>query len=538
LGHSLLAIGLLLITAKLLEGLAIRVRQSSLVAFVAAGIILGPVLGVVEMSAELEIFFGIGVIFMFFLIGVDEMDVSGLVATVRGRFFLAGLIGFLVPFGLGILVTLQVLDEPPARAIALAGILALSSLGVVAKVLGDMGQLKQPLGLQIFTTVVIVEIIGLIMVSLSLQEVDRAGSFSPWRVPLLLLEIAGFALGMWILAARVFPPLMVRLQRFLGAPQLALGLITGGLLLAVAGVEEIGVHGSLGALLVGVALSGLPHRLRSEILPGVRGLAHGIFIPLFFASAGLYLDLSFATLSVAVIVSVVLAAVAGKFGGTMIAVVAARLDRPLAIASGMMAKGVVEIALLLVMLNMGAISRELFSLLTVIMLGFIFLVPPMIGLAIRETRTSESPRLPKVMVPSFARYALDGLTVDDVVDKTRQFASDNLTVQKFVDLWVVPEQHDYVVIDQSRSLAGIVSSHDLGRLPKDRWSATTLDRLVQPDTPTATLQEPLDDILERMADNRVSILPVVDPETGTLISSITTADVMGPVVGQKKHDRR
>jgi Kef-type K+ transport system membrane component KefB len=538
LGHSLLGLGLLLITAKLLEGLAIRLKQSSMVAFVAAGIILGPVLGIVEMSTELEIFFGIGVIFMFFLIGVDEMDVSGLLATVRGRFFLAGLIGFLVPFGLGILVTLQVLDEPPARAIALAGILALSSLGVVAKVLGDLGQLKQPLGLQVFTTVVVLEIIGLILVSVSLQEVGNTGSFSPWRVPLLLLEIAGFALGAWILAAWVFPPLVVRLQRFLGAPQLALGLITGGLLLAVAGVEEIGVHGSLGALLVGVALSGLPHRLRTEILPGVRGLAHGIFIPLFFASAGLYLDLSFTTLSATVIASVVLAAVAGKFGGTMIAVVAARLDRPLAIASGMMAKGVVEIALLLVMLNMGAISPELFSLLTVIMLAFIFLVPPIIGLAIRETKTSEHPRLPKAMVPSFARYALDGLTVEDVTDKSRQFPSDALTVQKFVDLWVVPEQHDYVVIDQSRRLAGVVSSHDLGRLPKDRWSTTTLDKLVQPDTATAIPQEPLDDILERMADNRVSVLPVVDPDTGQLIGSITTADVMGPVVGQKKHDRR
>jgi CBS domain-containing protein len=111
-------------------------------------------------------------------------------------------------------------------------------------------------------------------------------------------------------------------------------------------------------------------------------------------------------------------------------------------------------------------------------------------------------------------------------------------VQKFVDLWVVPEQRDYVVVDQSRRMAGIVSAHDLGRLPKDQWNATTLDKLVQPDTPTAAPREPLDDILERMADNRVSVLPVVDPDTGSLISSITTTDVMSPVVGQKKHDRR
>ncbi len=75
--ESLLALGLLLIVAKLLEGVAICLRQSSLVAYVAAGIILGSVLGLIEPTdnnfPELFIFFGIGVIFMFFLIGVDEM---------------------------------------------------------------------------------------------------------------------------------------------------------------------------------------------------------------------------------------------------------------------------------------------------------------------------------------------------------------------------------------------------------------------------------------------------------------------------------
>ena len=66
----------------------------------------------------------------------------------------------------------------------------------------------------------------------------------------------------------------------------------------------------------------------------------------------------------------------GKFAGAIMGSLIARLDAPLALASGLMAKGVVEVALLLVMLEVGAISQELFSLLTIIMLGFIFLVPP------------------------------------------------------------------------------------------------------------------------------------------------------------------
>lgn len=540
---ALLALGLLLIIAKLLEGVAVRLRQSSLIAYVAAGIILGPLLGVVEPTdsnfSELAIFFAIGVIFMFFLIGVDEMDVSGLLATIRGRFFIAGFIAFALPLAFGLTVTLGVLEEDLATAIALAGILALSSLGVVARVLGDMGQLKRPLGLEVFTTVVIVEIIGLLVVSFSLQEVGREGGFRPWDVPILLLEIVGFAIGAWLLASRVFPRLVVRLRRIIGAPQMALGLITGGLFLTVVGVEEIGLHGSLGALLLGMALSGLPHRLRTEILPGVRGLAQGLFIPLFFASAGLYLDLSFTKLATLSIVAVVLAAVLGKFAGAIVGVAMARLDRPLAIASGLMGKGVVEIALLLVMLNIEVngepiISRELFSLLIVTMLGFIFLVPPIMGVAIRRVGTTEKPTLPRVLVPSFARYALDTVTVENVIDKGRQFPTVSISVQKFVDFWVVPDQQDYVVVGQSGTLAGIASVHDLRKLPNDQWDSTPLEKLVEPHHAVAWPDEPLDDVLERMADNRLAVLPVVDPLTNEVISSITNSDLLTTIIEPQK----
>ena len=540
---ALLALGLLLIIAKLLEGVAVRLRQSSLIAYVAAGIILGPLLGVIEPTdsnfPELAIFFAIGVIFMFFLIGVDEMDVSGLLATIRGRFFIAGFIAFALPLAFGLTVTVGVLEEDLATAIALAGILALSSLGVVARVLGDMGQLKRPLGLEVFTTVVIVEIIGLLVVSFSLQEVGREGGFRPWDVPILLLEIVGFAIGAWLLASRVFPPLVVRLRRIIGAPQMALGLITGGLFLTVVGVEEIGLHGSLGALLLGMALSGLPHRLRTEILPGVRGLAQGLFIPLFFASAGLYLDLSFTKLATLSIVAVVLAAVLGKFAGAIVGVAMARLDRPLAIASGLMGKGVVEIALLLVMLNMEVngepiISRELFSLLIVTMLAFIFLVPPIMGVAIRRVGTSETPTLPRVLVPSFARYALDTVTVENVIDKGRQFPTVSISVQKFVDFWVVPDQQDYVVVSQSGTLVGIASVHDLRKLPKDEWDSTPLEKLVEPHHAVAWPDEPLDDVLERMADNRLAVLPVVDPSTNEVISSITNSDLLTTIIEPQK----
>ena len=145
-----------------------------------------------------------------------------------------------------------------------------------------------------------------------------------------------------------------------------------------------------------------------DILPGVRGLAYGFFIPLFFASAGMYLDFSFVELPAWSIAAVVVVAVLGKFAGALVAVILARLDRPVAIASGIMGKGVAEIALLVVLLNMEAISRELFSLLILIMIGYLLIVPPVMGYAVgRAGRRSDGGRrrVPRFVLPSFARYA-------------------------------------------------------------------------------------------------------------------------------------
>ena len=533
-GNALLSIGLLLITAKLLEGVAIRLRQSPLLAYLAAGIILGPALGRIEPTNELRLFFGIGVLLMFFLIGIDELDVSGLVSTIRGRFFLAGFIAFVIPLGISFSVMFFVVKQPLANSIALAGILSLSSLAVVAKILSDMGRLKDHFGLEVFTTVVIVEVIGLLVVTFSLHEFSQSSGVTPWKIPVLLGEIAGFAVVAWFLASRVFPPLVARLRRFLGAPQLTFSLVIGGLFLMEAGAEKMGVYGALGGLLLGMALSGLPHGLRSEILPGVRGLAQGIFIPLFFASAGLYLNLSFTQLSALVISSIVLVAILGKFVGTMLGVIIARLDHPVAFASGLMGKGAIEIALLLVMLDIGAISPQLFSLFTLIMICFILLAGPAIGLAIHRTKAIEKPKLPALVVPSFARYVKYTAAVKDIMDKSRQFPSAKMSVQQFIDMWVVPEQHHYVVINEPHRLAGIIYLPDLRHLPKNSWKGTLLGDLIQSDPPVAWPDEPLDDVLERMAYNNISVIPVVSPETGELLSSISSSEVVSLIMATEK----
>ena len=147
--------------------------------------------------------------------------------------------------------------------------LSLSSLGVVAKVLIDEGRLKEPVGVQIFTVVIIAELIALFVVGFAISEHFYSGghghTLDLLSVSTLIGQIVGFTIVTWFVSTKLLPRIIVLLHRFLQVPQLSFGLLLGGLFLVVVGAEQVGLHGSLGALLFGAALPGAPrHHARHE----------------------------------------------------------------------------------------------------------------------------------------------------------------------------------------------------------------------------------------------------------------------------------
>lgn len=547
---SLLSIGLLMLVAKLLEGICRRVRVNSIVAYTIAGIILGPLTGVVHPTVELQFVLSIGVFIFFFLIGLDEIDIASFVAVIRGRFFVAATISVLISLGVGLTVTSDILidfglglDFP--QAVALAGTLALSSLGVVAKVLADDGRLREPLGLQIFTTVIIAELIALLVVGFTIQTSGHGGfafgadgGFSVLGVLMLLGGIAGFTVASWLLSTRVLPRLIVVLKRVLNVPQLSFGLLLGGLFLMVVGAEKIGLHGTLGALLFGASLSRLPRQVRQDVLPGIRSTAEGLFVPLFFASAGLHLSLSFTALPLWTIIALVTVPMSGKLLGAVVGAYVTRLNISLPLATGLMAKGAAEIALLLLFFNAGIIKQDLFSLLVLIMFGYIILMPPAISYTVRRaTRTPQEPSkaapMPDFLPPNLLRFALDAVTVRDVMSSINHYARPAMSVRDFADRWVVPQQQDYVVVDDA-TLVGVVSLAKLRYLPKSEWATTPLGNVVSRDPPTASLDELLEDVLQRMTEHGLTALPVVDEDTAAFRGSVTSHEILNLIIQSPK----
>ena len=418
--------------------------------------------------------------------------------------------------------------------------LSLSSLGVVARALIDQGRLKEPVGVQIFTAVIIAELIALFVVGFTISEHFYTGGHGDapdvQTIGTIVVQILGFAILTWLFSTKVLPRIIVVLHHFLQVPQLSFGVLLGGLFLVVVGAEKAGLHGSLGALLFGAALSTLPYQVRRDIMPGMRSAAEGFFVPLFFASAGLQLSFDFLRLPPETILALTLVPFAGKFAGSFLSAYVMRLEAPLAMAAGLMAKGVAEIALLLLLLNTGAIDEGVFSLLVFLMFAYILLTPFGISFALKRLKSSEAAGAQDKVPPLLVRFALEDVRVRDVLDRSRTYPEKSLTVKAFAETWLFPEQHDYVVVDKGK-LAGIVSLSMLRYLPRSVWEGTSLSSVLRLNTPAAYGDELVEDVLQRMTENSLSVLPVSDRVTGELIGSISSHEVLDMlVVTAQGHD--
>lgn len=536
--ESLFAIGAMIVVAKLLEGVFKRFGLNSIIAYATTGVILGPLTGLVEPGIEIEIVLTLGIFIFFFLIGLEELDIRGFLAAIRGRLFLAAVLSVTISLLISLAVTTDFLFDLGlnlsfTQALGLAGVLSLSSLGVVAKVLIDEGRIREPVGVRIFTAVIIAELISLFVVGFAISEhfgaSGRGHQLDLLNVATLVGQIVGFSAVTWFFSARILPRIIVLLHRFLQVPQLSFGLLLGGLFLVVVGAEKVGLHGSLGALLFGAALSLLPFQVRRDIMPGLKGTAEGFFVPLFFASAGLHLSLDFVNLPPETILVLVFVPLLGKFIASFISAYITRIDAPFAIAAGLMAKGVAEIALLLVLHHTEAIDSGIFSLLVLVMFVYILITPFGISFALRRLEHSEEDTPLEQIPPSLYRFALEGYRVQDILDRSRSYPEQSLTVKAFADSWLLPEQHDYVVVEHGK-LAGIVSLSMLRYLPRSEWERTSLTQVLRHNTPRAYSDDFLEDALQRMTENSLTVLPVEDSETGEFIGSISSHEVLEMIV--------
>ncbi len=362
----------MLVSAKLLGELAERLGQPAVVGELLAGVLLGPsVLGLVpDRDPVLGLFAEIGVVILLFEIGL-ETNLRRLL-RVGGTSAVVAVVGVVAPFALG-LVALRLLGLSGLAMVVAGAALTATSVGITARVLSDLGRLQEPESQIVLGAAVIDDVIGLIILAVVGKLVAGVEVTGPEIV--LTTAIAFGFLGAVLLLGRVLvPPLFRGLARIGNEDTVAMMALVLAFLLAWL------AYASGSALIIGAFAAGLvlaPTPQVATVQRGVVRLGH-FFVPIFFVSVGAAVDVrAFLSPRIALMgVALVAVAVAGKllagyapfwFRG-----------RKLVVGIGMIPRG--EVGLIFAQMGLAeeVIDRNLFSVLTFMVMVTTFLAPPLL----------------------------------------------------------------------------------------------------------------------------------------------------------------
>ncbi|MDW5327776.1 cation:proton antiporter [Plantactinospora sp. KLBMP9567] len=276
----LIEVGALLFVLGLLSRLSRRIGLSPITLYLLAGLAFGHG-GLVPLSASEEFFevgAEIGVILLLVMLGL-EYSAGELVGNLRAAApagLVDGVLNALPGAAFGLL-----LGWGWVGAVVLAGVTWVSSSGVIAKVLADLGRLGNRETPVILSVLVIEDLamalyLPLVTAILSGQSLLGGG---------IALAIAVFTVVVVLVVAIRYGNFLSRMLSARDPEALLLGVF--GLTLLVAGLAAgLQVSAAVGAFLVGIALSGPVAHNATELLSPLRDL----FAAVFFVFFGLNTD--------------------------------------------------------------------------------------------------------------------------------------------------------------------------------------------------------------------------------------------------------
>lgn len=276
----LIELGAVILGLGLIGRLALRFGLSPIPLYLLAGLAFGQG-GLLPLKASEE-FVGvgaeIGVILLLLLLGL-EYSASELVTSLKTQ-YPSGAVDFALNAVPGAIAAL-LLGWGPVGAVALAGVTWISSSGVIAKVLTDLGRLGNRETPVILSVLVIEDLSMAVYLPLLTALLAGAGLAGGSVTLLIALGTVGIVLYLALRHGRL-------ISRAVSSdnPEMLL-LVVLGLTLLVAGVaQELQVSAAVGAFLVGIALSGEVAEGAERLLTPLRDL----FAAVFFVFFGLSTD--------------------------------------------------------------------------------------------------------------------------------------------------------------------------------------------------------------------------------------------------------
>ena len=397
-----IAAAVVMLVARLFGTLAVRIAQPRVMGEVVAGIALGPsIFGWIAPGLQATLFpsdvlpaFGVaaylGLIFYMFLVGL-EVDLSQL----RGRIGQAAAISntsVALPMILGLAVALPLypIVAPNKKFVAFAvfmGVaMSITAFPVLARILVERRMLKRPVGALTLACAAIDDVTAWFLIALATAV---AASGTGGEVARTVALAVAFCLFMGLLVRPFLARVSHAYDKAGRVPGVWIVAIFAAVLLSAFATEEIGVAVIFGGFIAGMVM---PRHtgLTEDVTRRVEDFVVVLLLPMFFAYTGLKTNVGLLDRPVLWWMTGALIAVAivGKFFGAAIAARLTGFDTRAASVIGVLmnTRGLTELIVLNLALELGVISDALFAALVLMALVTTFMAGPLLKLLDPENR--------------------------------------------------------------------------------------------------------------------------------------------------------
>jgi Kef-type K+ transport system membrane component KefB len=407
----LLQVTVLLLVARTLGEIAQRMGQPTIVGEILAGIVLGPSLisGLVPVAGEwlvpqtttqvhlLDVFSMLGSMFMMLIAGM-EIDIL-LIRRQATSAIGTGVGGLVVPFVLGFVMAQflpdRVLPDPDQRlgfSLFVATAISASAIPVIAKVLMDLDLIRRDFSQVIISAAMIEDAAVWIILSVVVGIAEGSG-VTPGGVLLSIGGVLGFVVVSLTLGRWVVRRSLSFVQNELTVRDMILSLVI--VLMFAWAVFSLVLHLEpvIGAFVVGI-LFGQMRTLPHSVIHRLESIALGIFAPIFFAVAGLkvnllsiVLDPTLLGIALLVIVVSSVAKIAGAYLGARMVARSGHWTA-LSFGVGLNVHGAVEIIIATIGLSKGILTQEMFSIIVLLSIVTSLAAPTLLRWVLSHVQTS------------------------------------------------------------------------------------------------------------------------------------------------------
>ncbi len=382
-------LAIILLAAKAAGYLSTRLGQPSVLGEILVGILLGPSLLDIAhaspfssgtLAETIQELGELGVLLLMFIAGL-ELHLHELTRNMRVS-ALAGSLGVLVPvasgWGLGLLFGM-----PGEAAFMLGLTLGATSVSISAQTLLEMKVLRSRVGLGLLSAAVFDDVLVILLLSGFLAVLEGSTSLITLLIVLgrmVLFLVASLAFGWWVL------PRLARLAARLPISQSVLSLAIIVMIIYGVAAELLGGMAAItGAFLAGLMFARSHEKERMEA--GIHSLAYGFFVPIFFISIGLSVNLrALEPSAVWLTLAVILTALVSKFLGSGLG---ARLGgmnwrESWQLGAGMISRGEVGLIVANVGIRQGLVGQNELSAIVFMVMISTLLTPPLLRLLFKE----------------------------------------------------------------------------------------------------------------------------------------------------------